>query len=299
MIAISRGLPWRTGRGTRVLTLAAGVAAVAEMLTLLVLLVSPPAAVGAISFGCAVALFVAVRRVQTEIKRTETYLVNARDRYDAVIGSLCSALELEDDMRANHVARVRQLACILAAELGMGKDNIAQLQKASILADTGKTEIAEGILNKPGALTEQEWAGMKQHPEFGYNFLTTIRPLRDAGAIVLAHHERYDGQGYPRGLTGDDIPLGARILALVDAYTAMASDRPHRKKMSHDVVLNEILRNSLTQFDPEVVRAFVRCEERGLIAGPYAPKAPEFLPSTLSRISRVCAPPGVSTRPEN
>jgi HD-GYP domain-containing protein (c-di-GMP phosphodiesterase class II) len=299
MIAISPGVPRRTGRATRALTMAIGVAAVAEMLTLLVVLVSPLAALGAISFGCAVALFVAVRRVQSEIKRTETYLINARDRYDAVIGSLCAALELEDSMRADHVARVRQLACILAEELGMGKDNIAQLQKASILADTGKIEIAEGILNKPGALTQQEWAEMKRHPEIGYNFLISMRPLRDAGAIVLAHHERYDGQGYPRGLTGDDIPLGARILALVDAYTAMASDRPHRKKIPHEIALNEILRNSLTQFDPEVVRAFVRCEERGLIAGPHTPKAPEFLPSTLARISRGCPPPAVSTRPES
>jgi HD-GYP domain-containing protein (c-di-GMP phosphodiesterase class II) len=299
MIAISRRLPWRTSRATKALTTAAGVAAVAVMLTLLVVLVSLLAALGAISLGCSVALLFAVRRLQAESKRAETYLTNARDKYDAVIGSLCGALELEDSMRANHVARVRQLACILAAELGMGKDNIAQLQKASILADTGKTEIAEGILNKPGELTEQEWADMKRHPEFGYNFLTTIRPLRDAGAIVLAHHERYDGQGYPRGLTGDDIPLGARILALVDAYTAMASDRPHRKKISHETALNEILRNSLTQFDPEVVRAFVRCEERGLIAGPHTPRAPEFPPSTVAPISRRCPPRAVSTRPES
>jgi HD-GYP domain-containing protein (c-di-GMP phosphodiesterase class II) len=222
-----------------------------------------------------------VRRLQAESKRAETYLTNARDKYDAVIGSLCGALELEDSMRANHVARVRQLACILAAEMGLGKDDIGLLQKASILADTGKIEIAQGILSKPGALTEQEWAEMKRHPEFGYNFLISIRPLRDASEIVLAHHERYDGQGYPRGLKGDDIPMGARIFTIVDAYTAMTSDRPHRKKISHEVAIKEILRNSLTQFDPEVVRAFVRCEERGLIAGPHTPETPQLLPSTL------------------
>ena len=255
-------------RATKALTTAAGVAAVALMLTLLVVLVSVLAALGAIGLGCSVALFFAVRRLQAESKRAELNLINARDKYDAVIGSLCGALELEDSMRANHVARVRQLACILAAEMGLGKDDIGLLQKASILADTGKIEIAQGILSKPGALTEQEWAEMKRHPEFGYNFLISIRPLRDASEIVLAHHERYDGQGYPRGLKGDEIPMGARIFTIVDAYTAMTSDRPHRKKISHEVAIKEILRNSLTQFDPEVVRAFVRCEERGLIVDP-------------------------------
>ncbi len=281
MIAISRELPWRTSRATKAVAMAVGVAAVAVMLTLLVVLVSPLAALGAISFGCAVALFVAVVRLQAESKRAEIYLMNARDKYDAVIASLCGALELEDSMRSNHVARVRQLACILAEEMGMRKDDIGLLQKASILADTGKIEIAQGILNKPGALTEEEWAEMKRHPEFGHKFLSSIRPLRDAGEIVLAHHERFDGQGYPRGLTGEDIPLGARIFAIVDAYTAMTSDRPHRKKMSHEMALKEILRNSLTQFDPDVVRAFMRCEERGLIVGPHKTEAPELLSSTL------------------
>jgi HD-GYP domain-containing protein (c-di-GMP phosphodiesterase class II) len=281
MIAISRGLPWRTSRATKAVTTAIGVAAGAVMLTLLAVLVSPLAALGTISFGCAVALFVAVMRLQAESKRAEIYLINARDKYDAVIASLCGALELEDSMRTNHVARVRQLACILAEEMGMRKDDIGLLQKASILADTGKIEIAQGILNKPGALTEQEWAEMKRHPEFGYNFLSSIRPLRDASKIVLAHHERFDGQGYPRGLTGEAIPLGARIFAIVDAYTAMTSDRPHRKKMCHEMALKEIQRNSLTQFDPEVVRAFVRCEERGLIAGPHKTEVPELLSSTI------------------
>ncbi len=280
MTAIARGRARRTSRATKILTTAVGLAAVAAMLTLLVVLVSLLAALGAISLGCAVALFAAVRRLQGESKRAEAYLMNARDKYDAVIASLCGALELEDSMRANHVARVRQLACILAAEMGMGKDDIGLLQKASILGDTGKIEIAEGILNKPGALSKQEWAEMKRHPEFGYNFLISIRPLRDAGEIVLAHHERFDGQGYPRGLKGDEIPMGARIFTIVDAYTAMTSDRPHRKKISHEVAIKEILRNSLTQFDPEVVRAFVRCEERGLIVDPESVETPAAPSST-------------------
>jgi HD-GYP domain-containing protein (c-di-GMP phosphodiesterase class II) len=149
--------------------------------------------------------------------------------------------------------------------MGMRKGDICLLQKAALLADCGKVEIAQGILTKPGELTDAEWTEMKRHPELGYEFLNSIRNLRDCGDIVLAHHERFDGQGYPRGLKGEAIPLGARIFAVVDAYTAMTSDRPHRKRLTHETALKEILRNSLTQFDPEVVRAFQRCEERGQI----------------------------------
>ncbi len=132
-------------RATKALTTAVGVAAVAVMLTVLVVLVSPLAALGAISLGCAVALFVAVRRLQADSKRAELDLINARDKYDAVIASLCGALELEESMGANHVTRVRQLACILAEEMGMGKDDIGLLQNAAILADTGKSEIARAF----------------------------------------------------------------------------------------------------------------------------------------------------------
>jgi HD-GYP domain-containing protein (c-di-GMP phosphodiesterase class II) len=269
-----------TNRVTKTLAIVVSAIALTTALAAAVVFVDLLAALALVCVCLMAATLIAVRRTRAETRRADACLTNARDKYDAVIASLCGALELEDDMRASHVARVRHLAGVVAAEMGMRKDDVSLLQKAAILADTGKIEIAQGILNKPGALTEAEWAEMKRHPEFGYKFLASIRPLRDAGQIVLAHHERYDGQGYPLGLKGDAIPLSARIFTIVDAYTAMTSDRPHRKKISHDVAVKEILRNSLTQFDPEVVRAFVRCEERGLIVDPERVETPAAPPAT-------------------
>lgn len=210
-------------------------------------------------------LVLTLKHAKWQARRADVYIEAAKDKYDSIIGVLCGALHLQDDINVNHTSRVSRLASVIATELGMRREDIRLLQKAAILADIGKIEIAQGIISKPGALSEQEWKEMKRHPELGYRILVSIRHLRDAGPIVLSHHERFDGQGYPRGLKGEEIPLGARIFSLADAYCAMTSDRPHRKKMSHEVALKEILRNSLTQFDPEVVRAFVRCEERGVI----------------------------------
>jgi HD-GYP domain-containing protein (c-di-GMP phosphodiesterase class II) len=227
--------------------------------------ISPVAAVGVVCAMLWLALFFSLRALRDERTKLDGYLGSLRDKYDSIIGVLCGAMELEDDMKSQHMSRVGELAILVATELGMRKDEIRVLQKAAILADIGKIEIAEHILSKPGALSEQEWKEMKRHPDLGYKILSGIAHLRDAADIVLAHHERFDGQGYPRNLKGEEIPLGARILSVVDAYTAMTSDRPHRKKMSHEMAIKEILRNSLTQFDPEVVRAFVRCEERGLV----------------------------------
>jgi len=238
---------------------------VAITIAALTVYVSAIAAMGAGIVILWVALLVAIRQGRLESRRVDVYLAAAKDKYDSIIGVLCGALYLQDDINVNHTSRVSRLASLVASEMGMRVDDVRLLQKAAILADIGKIEIAQGILSKPGELDDREWKEMKRHPELGYQILSSIVPLRDARDIVLAHHERFDGQGYPRGLKGEEIPLGARIFSLADAYCAMTSDRPHRKKMAHEMALKEILRNSLTQFDPEVVRAFVRCEERGLI----------------------------------
>jgi HD-GYP domain-containing protein (c-di-GMP phosphodiesterase class II) len=153
--------------------------------------------------------------------------------------------------------------------MGIHGEEVQLIQRAAVLADIGKAEIAQSILSKPGDLSAQEWDVMRKHPEFGAAVVMEVLGQPDAAKIVLGHHERYDGQGYPNGLRGDEIPMGARIYAVADAYLAMISDRPHRKKMSHEMALKEILRNSLTQFDPEVVRAFVRAEEQGLLINPH------------------------------
>ena len=199
-------------------------------------------------------------RVRTEIKVRKVH-----EKYNSIVSTLTAAMGLRDDMSASHARRVSDLAFILAQQMRVGHDETQIIQRAAVLADIGKLEIAEGILSKKGELSEPEWAEMRRHPELGATMLADILNFSDAATVVLAHHERFDGQGYPSGLKGEEIPMGSRIYAVADAYVAMTSDRPHRKKMSHEMALKEILRNSLTQFDPTVVRAFVRAEEMDLL----------------------------------
>lgn len=253
-------------RALRVAFFAARAVVASAVLAATTVFVSPFAALALVAGFLWVALLMVARALRRERILTARLADELRERYNSIIGVLCGALDLKDDLGSMHTARVSELATIVAQEMGLRREEIRLLHKAAVLADIGKIEIAENILTKPGELSDEEWKQMKRHPELGYGILSEFPHLRDCGDIVLAHHERYDGQGYPRGLKGDEIPIGARILLVVDSYTAMTSDRPHRKKMSHDMAVKEILRNSLTQFDPEVVRAFVRCEERGQIA---------------------------------
>lgn len=185
--------------------------------------------------------------------------------YEAVIDVLCGALDLRDSVTAGQSRRVSRLASVVAWQMGLRKEDVQRVEKAAILHDIGKTGIDQKVLSKPGALTEAEWAEMKRHPELGYRILKGIGFLSDVADIVRSHHERFDGQGYPQGLKSDEIPLGARIFAVVDAYAAMTTDRPYRRRLAHEIVVKEIVRNSLTQFDPQVVQAFLEAEQRGLL----------------------------------
>ena len=273
----------RLSRVRRVVLAVLKLTAFSAVLAALTVFISPLAAVGLVCVTLWAALFISRRALQRERGSLDGYLTSIRDKYDSIIGVLCGAMNLKDDIKSIHTSRVAQLASMIASEMGMRRDEIRLLQKAAVLADIGKIEIAETILSKPGDLDSEEWDEMRRHPELGHRILSGISHLRDAGEIVLAHHERFDGQGYPRGLKGEEIPLGARILLVVDAYSAMTSDRPHRRKMTHEMALKEILRNSLTQFDPEVVRTFVRCEERGMISPAVAEEEAHAL--SLARIA--------------
>jgi HD-GYP domain-containing protein (c-di-GMP phosphodiesterase class II) len=125
-----------------------------------------------------------------------------------------------------------------------------------VLHDIGKLGVADAVLKKPGALTDEEWAEMRRHPELGARILDHAN-LRDISAWVLAHHERIDGRGYPLGLAGAEIPLEARILAVADAYEAMTADRAYRAALGHDAAQEELRAGAGTQFDPEIVEAFL------------------------------------------
>lgn len=185
--------------------------------------------------------------------------------YEAIISMLTGALGLHDNMTLAHSTRVSQLSAAVAWQLRLQKDQIRLIEKAAILHDIGKIGIAEDVIGKTGSLSERDWSEMKRHPQLGFQILSTIGSLEDCAEIVFAHHERFDGQGYPRGLRGEEIPIGARIFALVDAYVAMTSGRPYRKTLAHSMAVKEIVRNSLTQFDPEVVEAFLEADRHGLV----------------------------------
>lgn len=240
-------------------------------LGVITLAVSPFAAAVAGCFVLWGALVHTVRTLHEEQDTKVSAVANVTREQNATIAAMAAAIGLKDDMTASHALQVSNLASILAQQMQVSPEDVQVIQRATVLADVGKLEIPQSILSKEGALSEDEWMEMRRHPELGSRILADVLHLGDAGEIVLAHHERFGGDGYPHGLKGQDIPLGARIYAVADSYIAMTSDRPHRKKMSHDKARREIIRSSMTQFDPDVVRAFSQAAEQGLIGPPSEP----------------------------
>ncbi len=180
-----------------------------------------------------------------------------RDAYTGTLESLVTALDVRDQETAGHSVRVAQHALDIARLLGVrDEDELVTIYRGALMHDVGKIGVPDAILRKPDRLTEEEWEFMRRHPAMGYRILAQVPYLRPAAKIVLAHHERWDGHGYPRGLKEHDIPIGARIFAVCDAYDAIISDRPYRRGQSPDAALAEILRCAGTQFDPQVVEAF-------------------------------------------
>ena len=186
--------------------------------------------------------------------------------YQAILHILCSALDLRDRVTEGHSRRVADLSLAVASQFGIEGDKLVDIERAAILHDIGKVSVPDAILSKPGPLTPGEWEIMRTHPEVGYQMVKDVPFLHRPADIIHAHHERFDGGGYPRGLKGQDIPLGARIFGVVDAYDAITSDRPYRRARLHEQALEEIQRHVGTQFDPDVVEAFLRAERRGLIS---------------------------------
>src|SRR5439155_1299454 len=146
---------------------------------------------------------------------------------------------------------------VATAVIGVSDDGLDAVRLGALIHDVGKISIPEQILRKAGPLTKSEWDLVKQHPTIGAQLIVNVPALAPARATVLAHHERYDGTGYPRGLRGNEIPLAAQIVAAVDAYAAMTASRPYRGTLSEDEALDELRRNAGTQFNPAVVQAFI------------------------------------------
>ena len=182
--------------------------------------------------------------------------------YDDTLEALGSALDLKDAETEGHCQRVTAFTISIAKAMPVPNHYLAILARAAFLHDIGKMAIPDGILRKPGPLTDDEKQIMRTHCEIGYNMLIRIPFLRDAAEIVLAHQEFFDGTGYPRGLKGDQIPLGARIFTIADSLDAMISDRPYRRALPMSHAREEIRRCSGTQFDPKVVEVFSTIPEQ-------------------------------------
>ncbi len=184
-------------------------------------------------------------------------LQGVEESYKITLEALVTALDAREHETQAHSQRVREYTLTLAAHLELGQEDLVQVGRGALLHDVGKIGVPDSILLKPGKLSKEEWVEMKKHPRIGYDILQSIEFLAPAARIVLSHQERWDGRGYPNGLSGENIPLGARVFAVADTLDAMTSDRPYRKALSYEAALKEIRSCAGTQFDPRIVEAFL------------------------------------------
>jgi len=198
--------------------------------------------------------------------RTSDLVDQQRSLFLSTVKSLASAIDAKDEYTRHHSTRVTDFTLKIAAKMGFSEKELGELELAAVLHDVGKIGVPESILNKPGKLTDQEFKIVMEHPVRGEAILSPVIELKEIGRIVRAHHERYDGRGYPDKLKGREIPLGARIMSIADTYDSITSERPYRKAASHRYAVKEIISCSGTQFDPEVVENFLE------IAGTFVPE---------------------------
>lgn len=187
--------------------------------------------------------------------------------YLEMVKTLARAVDSKDQYTHEHSDRASVRARRLAGELKLPDQMARYVEYAALLHDVGKIGIDEAILNKPGKLTPEEYEEMKKHPIIGHQILAPVKFLGPVAQMVLYHQEWFDGRGYPEGLKGEEIPLGARMVAVIDAWDAMTSDRPYRKALGRDKAISELKRGAGTQFDPKVVEAFLKLEAADFARG--------------------------------
>ncbi len=198
-----------------------------------------------------------VRRAAIAPSARDHAIEVGRAAFGAATDSLTAALDSRASFAGKPSSMIAGAAVELANHMGLPESEVERIRVASLLHDLGKLAIPDAILTKPGELDDPEWRIVSEHPKIGQVILEQAGALRDAATIVLHHHEWFDGRGYPHGLAGEEIPVGARIVAIADAYEAMVAGRPYRDAITHEAALREIRRHSGMQFDPELVQRFI------------------------------------------
>jgi putative two-component system response regulator len=196
-----------------------------------------------------------------ENRRTQNLQDEIQKTYRATMEALLAALDTRDTETEGHSERVAAYTMMMAQRLSLSQEELTSIERGALLHDIGKIGVPDSILYKPGALDEEEWQIMKQHPVIGYRMCMKVGLLQPAAPIVLHHHERWDGKGYPYGLSNEEIPLGARLFAIADTLDAITSDRPYRQAKSFSEACEEIVSNAETQFDPDLVKIFLEIDE--------------------------------------
>lgn len=194
---------------------------------------------------------------QAEENMYKQKIFERKSYHSAILSSIMATMLAKSQETEHHAQRLSQFGIMIGKKMHLSQKNLDELQLLVMLHDIGKVGIDDSILNKPGKLSDEEWSIMKKHPEIGYRIAMTSPELESIAEFILAHHERWDGTGYPRGTKGEEIPLLSRILSVVDAYDAMTEDRVYRKALSKQEAIAEIENNIGTQFDPTIARIFL------------------------------------------
>jgi putative nucleotidyltransferase with HDIG domain len=259
----------------------------------LILLIQQVSLAAAIMVLPLVAVFyITLRSSFGRLTDARRHLVDLDRLYLSTIETLAMAIDAKDDVTHSHVRRVQAYAVALAKALGVeDEDSIKAIKAAALLHDTGKLAVPEHILNKPGKLTPPEFEKMKLHVDVGADILSLVKFPYPVVPIVRCHHENWDGTGYPRGVRGEAIPIGARILSVVDCYDALTSDRPYRRAMSDEAALNILRDRRGTMYDPRVVDTFVEIYKHVETSGAETPAQRDVLRRISESRSDVVAAP--------